>query len=195
MRPIERNEVLPIGEYEMLRPHFRARVIAEKKARRFALGPSMSGVFENRDTVLLQIQEMLRTERITREDGIRHEIETYNELLPGPSEVSFTCFVEIADRALRDDTLQKLAGLEKSFFVEVNGALFQAQNTRDAEADAHRTTAVHYLKAALSADAIRAVTTKKDAKVAVVVRHPAYEARAELGAEALAALASDLMTS
>ena len=88
MRPIQRNEVLPLGVYEGIRPHFRARVIEEKKARRFSLGPHISGVFENRDTVLLQIQEMLRTERITREDAILHEIETYNELIPSGAEVS-----------------------------------------------------------------------------------------------------------
>ena len=55
-------------------------------------------VFENHDTVLLQIQEMLRTERITAEAGILHELETYNELVPGPGELSATLFVEIADR-------------------------------------------------------------------------------------------------
>ena len=56
-----------LAEYEAIREPFRARVIAEKKARRVALGPNASCVFENRDTALMQIQEMLRTERITRE--------------------------------------------------------------------------------------------------------------------------------
>jgi hypothetical protein len=191
VRPIQRNEVLPLGDYEGIRPHFRARVIEEKRARRFALGPHISGVFENRDTVLLQIQEMLRTERITREDAVLHEIETYNELVPGPSEVSMTCFVEISDRDLREATLQKLAGLEGSFFVEVDGELFQAKNSREEDTRPDRTTAVHYLKAQLSPDAYAKVQGRK-AKVAMVVRHPAYEARAELGRAALDALAIDL---
>lgn len=193
MKPIQRNEVLPIGDYEAVRPHFRARVIEEKKARRFTLGPHMSGVFENRDTVLLQIQEMLRTERITGESGILHEIETYNELLPGPAELSMTCFVEIPDRAAREETLERLAGLEQCFFVEVDGQAFQATNTRAADALPHRTTAVHYLKAALSPEAAAAVTARK-ARVAVLVRHPRHEARADLGDAALAALAADLST-
>ncbi len=191
MRPIHRNEVLPLGDYEGIRPHFRARVIEEKRARRFALGPHISGVFENRDTVLLQIQEMLRTERITREDAVLHEIETYNELVPGPNEVSMTCFVEISDRDLREATLQKLAGLEGSFFVEVDGELFQAKSSREEDTRPDRTTAVHYLKAQLSPDAYAKVQGR-NAKVAMVVRHPAYEARAELGRAALDALAVDL---
>ena len=49
MRPIERSEILPIGDYEAIRPHFRARVIAEKQPRRVALGEHMSALFENRD--------------------------------------------------------------------------------------------------------------------------------------------------
>lgn len=191
VKPIQRNEVLPLADYEAIRPHFRARVIAEKQARRFSLGPQMSGVFESRDTVLLQIQEMLRTERITREDGVQHEIVTYNELVPAEGEISMTCFVEISDKAERDEALARLAGLEQSFAVEVDGEAFPAKNTREEETAPDRTTAVHYLKATLSPEAIAAIRAGA-ARVAVTVRHPRYEARADLSKAALAALAGDL---
>lgn len=191
MKPIQRNEILPLGDYEGLRPHFRARVIEEKKARRFELGPHIYGSFENRDTVLLQIQEMLRTERITREDAVLHEIETYNELVPGPGEVSMTCFVAIPDKDVREATLARLAGLERSFHVEVDGQTFQAKNTREEDAQPDRTTAVHYLKAQLPAEAFAKIAAGK-AKVAILVRHPGYEARAELGKAAIEALGADL---
>src|SRR5689334_15748699 len=112
MRPIERSEILGIGEYEMIRPRFRARVIEEKRPRRVAVGEHLSAIFENRDSVLLQIQEMIRTERITAEPAIAHEIETYNELLPAENQLSLTLFVEIPDKDLRDRKLVELAGLE-----------------------------------------------------------------------------------
>ena len=83
MKPVQRNEVLGLADYETIRERFRARVIEEKRARRVAVGDKVSAVFENHDTVLLQIQEMLRTERITREAAIQHEIDTYNEHIPG----------------------------------------------------------------------------------------------------------------
>lgn len=191
MKPVLRNEILPLGDYEGIRPHFRARVIEEKNARRFTLGPHMSGLFENRDSVMLQIQEMLRTERITREDGVLHEIETYNELLPGASELSMTCFVEIADKAVREELLSRLAGLEKCFAVEVDGESFPAKNTREDEALPDRTTAVQYLKVKLSPEATQKMLART-AKVAVVVQHAGYQARAELGKVALDKLASDL---
>src|SRR5579872_7468158 len=88
MKRIDPGEILGLAPYEQVRDKFRARVIAEKKARRVQLGPVVSLLFENHDTVLLQIQEMLRTERITRPAAIQHEIDTYNELVPGPNELS-----------------------------------------------------------------------------------------------------------
>src|SRR6478609_4852038 len=102
MRTIERNEILPLGDYEAIRPHFRARVIEEKRARRVRLDDQLAVSFENRDTVLLQIQEMLRTERITAEPAVAHEISTYNDLVPGPDQLSLILWVEIPEKALRD---------------------------------------------------------------------------------------------
>ena len=101
MKPIERSELLGLAEYEKVREHFRGRIIAEKRARRVALGPNASCVFENRDTALMQIQEMLRTERITRPAAIDHEVETYNQLVPGDHELSATVLVEIDVGAAR----------------------------------------------------------------------------------------------
>lgn len=191
MKAIERSEILPLGEYELVRPHFRARVIEEKKARRAALGDFISVVFENRDSVLLQIQEMLRTERITAEPAILHEIETYNDLLPGPGQLSVTAFVEIADRDERERALVDLAGLEDAFAVEVDGKAFPATGPRPDGFVEGRTTAVHYLKATLDAAALQAIRGGS-AKVALVVRHPKLSLRAELGRGAVAKLAEDL---
>ena len=81
MKQVDRSELLALGAYEQIRDRFRQRVIELKKRRRIALGPHMSLIFENHDTVLLQIQEMLRTERISDERAIAHELETYNELI------------------------------------------------------------------------------------------------------------------
>src|ERR1700690_404179 len=106
MRPIERGEILGLAEYEQLREPFRTRVIAQKKRRRVQVGPKASAVFENRDTVLLQIQEMLRTERITRPGAVQHEIDTYNENVPGDDELSCTVMIEIPDTDERERFLQ-----------------------------------------------------------------------------------------
>jgi hypothetical protein len=191
MQPIQRNEILPIGDYEGVRPHFRARVIEEKRARRLKLGEHFSAVFENRDSVLLQIQEMLRIERITSEPAILHEMETYNALVPAAGELSLTLFVEIADKETRDRALVELAGLEDHVAIEVDGELHRATYHRPPGFQEGRTTAVHYLKLPLPPAAAAALVART-AKAAIVVDHPRGPARAELGREALAKLAEDL---
>src|SRR6185295_18042058 len=121
MKLVERGEVLGLAEYETIRDRFRARVIEEKKVRRVKLGPQASCVFENRDTVLLQIQEMLRTERITREAAVLHEIETYNQLVPRDHELSATALIEIDEKAERDAFLVEAKGLDRAFALVVDG--------------------------------------------------------------------------
>ncbi|HRI66105.1 MAG TPA: DUF3501 family protein [Polyangium sp.] len=191
MRPIDRNEVLPIGDYEQIRTRFRTRVIEEKKRRRVAVGSHMSVIFENRDTVLLQIQEMLRAERITSESAIRHEIETYNDLLPGENELSMTLFIEISDAVLREQTLIDLQGLEEKVGLEVDGALFAATHPPHGVMP-DRTTAVHYFKVKLSPEASKSIANKS-VSVSVRVFHPLYDARAELSRAVLANLAEDFV--
>jgi len=176
MNKVQRDEILNLGSYEEIRERFRAAVIAEKQHRRFQISDEMSIVFENHSTVLFQIQEMLRTERITREPAIQHELDTYNDLIPGAGELSATLFVEIADRDTRDRRLVELAGLENTFALEVDGELEPARNeTRGVLAD--RTTAVHYLKFPLS--------TTMAARLAAAARSPGSSA-AELGGQSSA---------
>jgi hypothetical protein len=190
MKKVDRNEILPIGEYETIREHFRSRVIQEKRARRVQLSNILSVTFENHDTVLLQIQEMLRTERITSEDGIRHEIDTYNELCPNDGELSITLFVEIPDKEERDRRLVELFGLENHIALEIDGETSPAFGKRLGD-DMGRTTAVHYLKFSLSQRAREAFISLK-AKVSLVVNHAAHTSRVDLGAETIRSLASDL---
>jgi len=190
MKPIDRNEILGLGDYEEIRARFRERVVALKKKRRVLVGDHISVVFENRDSVLLQIQEMLRTERISNEAGIAHEIETYNDLIPGQGQVSMTLLVEIADRETRERMLVELAGLENAVFLEVDGERFQAKGKFFGVLEG-RTTAVHYFKIDLPEPARVSIRSKK-AKVSVVVAHERHPSRADLSPATLGELAEDL---
>jgi Protein of unknown function (DUF3501) len=196
MKPIERGEILGLAEYEQIRERFRTRVMALKKQRRVQLGPRATVVFENRDTVLLQIQEMLRTERITRPGAVDHEIETYNELIPGQDEVSCTLMVEIADKAERDAFLVAAKHLERHVWLVLDGERTGARSIDRGGTD-ERTTAVHYLRFALtpsSAAGLReaAAPGALGTIVELVVDHPAYQARAILASETVRELAEDL---
>jgi Protein of unknown function (DUF3501) len=192
MKKVERSELLNLGSYEEIRERFRAAVIAEKQLRRFQISDEMSIIFENHRTVLFQIQEMLRTERITREAAIQHELETYNDLIPGPRELSATLFVEIADHDTRERRLVELAGLEGTLALEVDGEVEPARNeTRGVLPD--RTTAVHYLKLPLSARmAERVRAAGSSASVKLLVRHPRLQLAATLPPAVVRSVAEDL---
>ncbi len=192
MKSVERSELLPLGDYEVVREPFRRRVIEEKRRRRVQLGGHISAVFENHDTVLLQVQEMLRTERISREDAIQHELETYNALIPGEDELSLTLFVEIPEREERDRMLIALAGLEECVALEVDGVTVRAAGeVRDGSRE-DRTTAVHYFRFTLPPEVARQLRKRDVQHVALTVLHPKYPARVELSRELVGELACDL---
>ena len=95
MEKVALSEIRDIAQYERVREAERARIIERKRPRRVGLGENLTLLFENHDTVLFQVQEMMRTERIVDEAKIQDEIDTYNALIPGPGELSATLFIEI----------------------------------------------------------------------------------------------------
>ncbi len=64
-------------------PTYDSELFALKKRRRISVGALVTLVFENRETLLFQIQEMIRTERIFDPGKIQEECDVYNALLPG----------------------------------------------------------------------------------------------------------------
>lgn len=190
MRPIERGELLDLAAYEGIRDAFLRGVLSRKKDRYVKLGPNMTALFENRDTVLLQIQEMLRTERITAERAIAHELETYNALIPAERELSATLFVEYQERDERERMLVALAGLEHAFRLRVGSESLSA-TPDERGTDRQRTMAVHYLKFPLTKTALVALQAGS-VPVALVVEHPAYSATTVLPPATLLSLRDDL---
>jgi hypothetical protein len=189
MTLVTRGEILGLADYEQIREPFRRRIMALKQARRVALGTNITVLFENHDTALFQIQEMLRTERITAEKAILHELETYNELVPGPSELSATIFIEYPEREQRERMLVALAGVESAFYVRTAGErLPVVPDTRGTEAD--RTMAVQYVKFPLSAAAQAALRTGH-VELSLGVEHPAYRAEVVLSKDTQQSLADD----
>jgi len=198
MKKVERNELLGLAEYEQIRQPFFTRMITEKRARRVIVCDEVSAIFENHDTALLQIQEMLRTERISKEAAVLHELETYNELVPGEGELSATMFIEIPERTARDQRLTELAGLEGHIALEVLGTTVPAQGDSRAVLP-DRTTAVHYLKfplgAELSARLVARSLSEPSGAVFFVLSHPLLQVKKELGAATVKSLAEDLTSS
>lgn len=192
-KKIERSDLLSLADYERTRAESVQRVIGLKSLRRVEVGPWVSLVFENRDTVLHQIQEMLRIERITDPAAIDHEIETFEELLPAPGELSATMFIEIADAAQRAAALATLGGIEKTTALKLGAARIPAYDKRPISPEFERpgqATAVYYLGFRVPA-ALRAGFAEADAWLEI--GHSQYRHAAAMPERQRRELARDLI--
>lgn len=112
MKALAPSDILSIEDYERRRDAFRARIIELKRRRRISVGPLVTLIFENRETLHFQIQEMLRVERITDPDKVQEELDVYNALLPAPGELSATLLIEITEQAEMKMWLDRFMGLD-----------------------------------------------------------------------------------
>ena len=143
------DDIQDLRAYERERESFRARMIAVKERRRVAIGTLVTVMFENRDTMRLQIQEMLRAEKVMSDDGVLEELNAYNPMIPELGQLCVTLFIELtSDEAVRE-WLPKLAGIEKSVQIRLSDGTI-IRGTLDAQHEAgltrpEITAAVHYL--------------------------------------------------
>lgn len=188
---ISRDQILDLGDYERQRDEIRSRAIAARAVRRIELGPNATLAFENRETVVYQIQEMLRAERIAREDEVRHEIATYGDLLPSPNELSATLMFEFPAADERAVHLSELVGFEDHLRLEVEGAGSSAAYFDRRQIDEEKLSAVQFVRFPLSDEQLRAVAA--GARLRIIAEHPRYRYSAVLPEAAARALAADLV--
>ncbi len=186
MQPVARESILDYVTYEARREEIRRRVFAVKALRRIHAAGVLTFLFENTETVRYQVQEMVRAERLVAEADVRHELETYNELLAGPGGLGCTLLIEIEDPEERRAKLAAWIELPRHVYVRVgNGSgagekVYARFDRRQIGAD--RLSSVHYL----------AFDTAGRTPFAVGVDLPGMEGETELTAAQRAALAEDL---
>ena len=192
MKPVTLKEILPFEQYDVLRPRLRPLFIADKERRRLVLGEHITLLFENGATVWYQVEEMLRTERISDEAAIRHEIDTYNELLPRPGELSATMLIEYSNAQERDAALRELIGLERHLWIVIDGRRERVRFDERQMGD-DQISSVQFLRFPLGGlDTTEFLKLAQADKVAIEIDHPHLSARAALTGPLGQALASDL---
>lgn len=189
MKKIVLDDILGFSAYEKVRQEFRQEIIEKKKSRRIAVGDNISLVFENRDTVIFQIQEMLRAERITDLDKIREEIAVYNEFIPNANELSATMFLEIEDQTHLRDELLKFLGIDEAVSLKVGGHSVRGQ-FEEGRSKADKISAVQYARFPFTAEAQKEFIAGARAELAV--DHANYHFSAVLSADQQKSLAADL---
>lgn len=186
------SDIADLRAYEREREEFRAHVISLKKKRRVSIGPHVTIVFENRDTIRFQIQEMARAERILTDEGIQTELDVYNPLIPAPGTLSATMFLELVTEEELRTWLPALVGIEAAVVLRADGLdvrcvpeeAHAAQLTRD-----EVTSSVHYIRFEFD-DA--QVAAWGSGPVEIAVDHPAYRHSTTLSGEMVTELGKDL---
>jgi len=192
MNPLRMEDIKPLSEYEAVRGEFRERIIALKKRRRVSLGDRITLVFENRDTILFQIQEMMRVEHIYDPAKIQNELDTYNPLIAGPGELSGTLFIEITEPGRIKEILDQLRGIDdgRRLFFEIGADRVDGE-FEEGHSNEEKLSAVHYVRFRFSPEERKAF--QNDAvPAALIVDHPNYRGRTVLEKEVRRELAGDL---
>jgi hypothetical protein len=189
---ISPESLMTLEAYARERGAFRSKVLEHKKRRTAHLGEHVTLLFEDELTIRYQVQEMLRIERIFEADGIRHELEAYNPLIPDGGNWKATMLIEYPEAEERRRRLAELKGIERAVWVRVEGhGAVHAIADEDLERENEdKTSSVHFLRFEL--DAAMRQALKRGAALGMGVDHPAYRAEVAVSAEIRDSLARDL---
>jgi len=182
VKPLVLADIADREKYVELRPSYRAAVIDYKRSRRLAVGENITLLFEDRETLRFQIQEMVWVEGIALPEKIQHEIDTYNELMPADRELSATLFIEITESSEIRAELDRLIGVDEhvSLIVGEGQEAIEIRARFDPkQMEEDRISAVQYIKFSFSEDALRLFCDPSQLARARV-SHPNYRREAEI---------------
>jgi hypothetical protein len=177
---LTQDELIPQEEYERQRDSYRQNIIALKRRRRITVGDKVTLVFENRETLQFQIQEMIRIERIIDPQKVQEELDVYNALLPASGELSATLLIELTDPDTMKQWLDRFMGLDHGHKVglraggDVVYGLFEGGHSHET-----KISAVHFVRFRPTPAMVQAIADPS-ARVALTVQHGEYDAEAEV---------------
>jgi hypothetical protein len=181
-RTITADDIMPVEQYEMIRKEKKQEAIQRKKLSRLSIGPHAVILFENWDSMWLQVQEMLRIEK-GGEEQLADELAAYDPMVPKGTELTATVLFEVADPVRRDAFLRTIGEVEDHIAIEVGGHVIKAR----AEGDVERTresdgkaSAVHFFHFDFTPEAIAAWKSGEGSAM-VVIDHPNYGHAALVG--------------
>jgi hypothetical protein len=171
---LERKDLLGLEEYAQKRDAIRQEIIAHKRVRTLHIGPNLTLLFEDRDTMRYQVQEMLRAERIFEAAGIQDELDAYNPLVPDGSNWKASMLIEFDDEAKRREALAKLIGIEDKVWMRIHGhaQVFPIADEDLERETAEKTSSVHFLRFELTSSMVKAL--KEGELLDAGVDHPEY---------------------
>jgi hypothetical protein len=190
-RKITREDILPSADFAPRRAALRAALLPRKQLRRIDVGPFCTFYFENFDTMLFQVQEMLHIER-GGEEQIADELSAYNPLIPQGDELIATIMFEIDEPNRRERELGRLGGVEDKFFLQIGADKIHGAQESDVERTREdgKASSVHFAHFALT-PAQKQAFANPDTQVMLGVDHPNYAHLTVINPASRAELARD----
>lgn len=175
MEKLNKSDLFSLEEYSINRDSFRKKVLEEKQHRKVYIGEHVVLLFENKNTIQYQIQEMLRIEKIFDAEGIQEELHAYNPLIPDGSNLKAVMLIEYPDVEERKEKLKILKGIEKKIWIKVgsHNKVFAIADEDLEREDETKTSAVHYLRYEFSASMIN--DWKNDSSIVMGIDHENYK--------------------
>ena len=125
MGKITIDDIIPWNEYAEIRMERVKLIVKVKSRRRIDLGNRLTLLFENRDTVVQQIQEMVYLDRLEKKEDIEREIKIYSDLLPCGGKIKATLYINAFDQEDLLKVFKELKGIYNSVFLKVGDKLIQ----------------------------------------------------------------------
>ena len=104
MVPLTVDDLLPLEEYASRRREFfdsHRRYL--ERYRRVRIGPRLTLIFENRQTLWFRVQEVVRIARLADAHDVEQELDLYNRLLPGKNLLQAALLIEIAESCIGEE--------------------------------------------------------------------------------------------
>ena len=133
---IRSEDIINRDNYSKNRKVLRTNMVATKKNRRLDIGPNITIYFENKKTIMHQINEMVFIEN-GGDTQIKEEIEAYKSLVPSGNDLVATLMVEVDNPIKRAELLGELGGFEEKLYLKIGDITIKGE----AELDGDRTTA------------------------------------------------------
>ena len=188
---IQETEILSRSTYIDKRKTLRENMVLRKKLRRVDIGPYVTIYFENKDTIIHQINEMVYIENGGTEQ-IKEEIAAYKSLVPNGKELVATVMVEIDSPIKRAEFLGKMGGFEEKIEIKIDNIKVEGK----AELDGDRTTAdgkassVQFVHFEFNDECINSIKNNKD-MVSISINHENYKHSAMLNISTVEELIRD----
>ena len=174
MKPFTLDDVISLEDYAAGRlEFFAAHIRYRDRYRRVRLGPKLTIVFENRQTLWFRMQEVIRTARLVERDAVQEHLTHYSRLLPQRNQLHASLLIEV-DESRWSDEAKFWSGLQGDHIQLVLGDTRISSCLVTSRPEDRAVGAAHWVEFALSAqDQVALADFERPAKLETI--YPAYE--------------------